>query len=151
MATEPLPIYMWSLLAFAGWTLLVLIGAVGVYRWHRILTGQQAIRTFRSDKIEGADWYRRAMNAHRNCVENIALYAPLVFLAWAAGIRQGLINTLAIVVIGARVAQSITHIGFVETNVTTALRFALFLVQVLCFIVIGWIVVNSTPVRVLNV
>lgn len=145
MASEALPIYMWGVLAFAGWTLLVLIGSVGVYRWSRILTGRQEIRSFRSDRIEGADWYRRAMNAHRNCVENIAIYAPLALVAWAAGIRQGAINTLAIVLVSARVAQSVTHIAFVETNVMTAIRFAFFFVQVICFVAIGWIIINHTP------
>ena len=33
----------WALLGFSVWTLLVLFGTVGVYRWARILTGRARI------------------------------------------------------------------------------------------------------------
>lgn len=145
MATDALAIYMWSLLAFAGLTLLVLIGSVGVYRWRMILSGRQEIRAFRSDRIEGADWYRRAMNAHRNCVENIGVFAAVALVAWASGLRGGTIDTLAVVLMIARVAQSLTHIGFVESNTAVAVRFAFFFVQFVCFFGIGWIIINHTP------
>lgn len=143
MASDGVPVYLWVLLAFAGWTLLVLIGSVGVYRWHRILTGRQAIRTFRSDRIEGEDWYRRAMNAHRNCVENIGVFAVIALVAWVAGLRGGAMNTLAVVVMIARIAQSLTHIGFTETDLTTSIRFVFYFVQVICFAAMGWIVINA--------
>lgn len=143
MASDGVPVYLWVLLAFAGWTLLVLIGSVGVYRWSRILTGRQEMRTFRSDRAEGADWYRRAMNAHRNCVENIGVFAAIALVAWVAGLRGGTIDTLAVVLMTARVAQSVTHIGFVETNLAVAIRFAFFFVQVFCFAAMGWIVISA--------
>ena len=41
----------WMLLGFAGWTVLLLLGTVGVYRWSRILTGMVPIRSFRADQI----------------------------------------------------------------------------------------------------
>jgi len=144
MIANGVPVYLWVLLAFAGWTLLVLIGSVGVYRWRLILTGRQEIRTFRSDKIKGADWYRRAMNAHRNCVENIGVLAAIALVAWVAGLRGGIIDTLAVILMIARIAQSLIHIGFVETNVTVAIRFVFFFVQFICFVWIGWIVINHT-------
>lgn len=145
MAAEGVPVYLWVLLVFAGWTLLVLIGSVGVYRWSRVLTGRQAIRTFRSDKVEGADWYRRAMNAHRNCVENIGVFAAIALVAWVAGVRGGIIDSLAIVLMIARVAQSLTHIVFEETNLSVAFRFAFFFVQFVCFAAMGWIAINAAP------
>ena len=61
----------WMLVGFAALTVLLLLGTVGVYRWSRILTGRVAIREFRADQIEGAEWYKRAMRAHANCVENL--------------------------------------------------------------------------------
>lgn len=33
----------WSLLGFSLWTILLLFGTVGWYRWSRILTGREAI------------------------------------------------------------------------------------------------------------
>ena len=47
---------LWMLLAFAGWTLLVLLIGVGVYRWSLILTGPR-----RTLQLSGrhAAWRRR--------------------------------------------------------------------------------------------
>lgn len=67
----------WMLLAFAVWTIVVLLFSVGVYRWSRILTGRVEIKDFRADRVEGADWYQRAMRAHANCVENLPVFAVL--------------------------------------------------------------------------
>ena len=58
----------WALLGFAVWTLLVLFGTVGVYRWSRILTGRVRISDWQANQPQGSDWYRRAMRAHMNCV-----------------------------------------------------------------------------------
>ena len=68
----------WVLLLFAGWTLATLLATVGVYRWSRILTGRAALSEFRADEQHGSDWYRRAMRAHANCVENLPVYAAIV-------------------------------------------------------------------------
>lgn len=35
--------------------------AGGTLRWSRILTGRTQMKEFRADKIEGEDWYHRAM------------------------------------------------------------------------------------------
>ena len=66
-----MPIPVWVLLGFAAWTLLILFATVGVYRWSRILTGRTAIATWRADEQQGSEWYRRAVRAHMNCVENL--------------------------------------------------------------------------------
>jgi uncharacterized MAPEG superfamily protein len=70
-----------ALLGFAAWTLLPLIGSIGVYRWSRILTGRASIAEWRADMPQGSDWYRRAMRAHMNCVENLPIYAAVVVSA----------------------------------------------------------------------
>ena len=67
------------LLGFATWTLLLLMATVGVYRWSRILTGRVEVRNFRADQVEGEDWYKRAMRAHANCVENLPVFGAIVF------------------------------------------------------------------------
>ena len=71
----------WALLAFAVWTVLVLFGTIGVYRWSRILTGRVSISEWQADLPQGSDWYRRAMRAHMNCVENLAVFGAIVFCA----------------------------------------------------------------------
>lgn len=64
----------WVLLAFAVWTMLVLMLTVGIYRWGLIFTGRAEVKEFRADRVEGSDWYRRSMRAHLNCVENLPVY-----------------------------------------------------------------------------
>ncbi|HKJ89202.1 MAG TPA: MAPEG family protein, partial [Gammaproteobacteria bacterium] len=78
----------WVLLAFAGWTLLILLATVGIYRWSRILTGRATVREWRADQEQGSDWYRRAMRAHMNCVENLPVYGAIVVAILATGLES---------------------------------------------------------------
>lgn len=123
----------WMLLGFAGWTLLLLLGTVGVYRWSRILTGRVAIRGFRADQVEGEDWYKRAMRAHANCIENLPVFGAIVLALYVSGIENAAANVLSVAILGARVAQSIVHVGFVQTNAVTTVRFAFFFIQIVSF------------------
>ena len=43
------------LLGFAGWTLLVVFGSVGVNRWSLILTGRASLAEWRADLPQGSD------------------------------------------------------------------------------------------------
>jgi uncharacterized MAPEG superfamily protein len=131
---------LWVLLAFAGWTLVLLFGTVGVYRWSRILTGRAGINEFPADAPQGSAFYRRAMRAHVNCVENLPVYGAIVLCAIVAGVQSGTLDALALVVIAARVAQSLVHVGFVETRLAVSVRFALFFVQIVCMAVMGALV-----------
>jgi uncharacterized MAPEG superfamily protein len=85
----------WALLGFAVWTLLMLFGTVGVYRWSKILTGQVQISEWQADVPQGSDWYQRAMRAHMNCVENLPVFAAIVFCATATGADSRLLDWLA--------------------------------------------------------
>jgi uncharacterized MAPEG superfamily protein len=121
-----------ALFAFALWTLAVPLGAVGVYRWSRILRGKQAIHTFRSDAVEGADWYRRAMRAHANCVENLPVFGAIVWTLDGLALRGSVVDALAALVFVCRVGQSTVHLGWTETARSVSIRFTLFFAQVLC-------------------
>ena len=80
----------WTLLGFATWTLLLLVATVGVYRWGMILLRGRAVGSFRSDQLEGADWYQRGTRAHANCVENLpVLTGPTVSLTVVATLAAG--------------------------------------------------------------
>lgn len=124
----------WMLLGFAAWTVLLLVATIGVYRWSLILTGRAPIRGFRADQVEGADWYRRAMRAHANCIENLPVFGAIVFALYASGVGGPVVDDLSIGILLARVAQSSVHVGLVQTNTVAAVRFAFFFVQVLGFI-----------------
>ena len=113
----------WMLVGFAAWTVLLLLATVGVYRWSRILTGRVPIRNFRADQIEGSDWYKRAMRGHANCVENLPVFGAIVFGLHVGNVSGVLVNTLAVVVLVARILRSLVHVCFDQTNaVLRALR-----------------------------
>lgn len=124
----------WMLLGFAAWTLLLLLTTVGTYRWSRILTGRAEPRQFRADVVEGDDWYKRAMRAHLNCVENLPVFAVIVFALHVGSVGGAAVNALTVTVLVARIAQSVTHVGFPQTNTSVSIRFAFFFVQIVCFL-----------------
>jgi uncharacterized MAPEG superfamily protein len=129
-----------ALLAFAVWTLLVLFGSVGVYRWSRILTGRARLTDFPADAPEGADWYKRAMRAHANCVENLPVFTALVVVILATGSKSPLLDALAVVVVAARVCQSLVHVGLPQSQAVIAVRFSFFLVQALSMLAMAGVV-----------
>lgn len=133
----------WMLVGFAAWTVLLLLATVGVYRWSRILTGAVPIRSFRADHVEGADWYLRAMRAHANCVENLPVFGAIVFALYVGNVAGIFVNLLAIAILGARIAQSLVHVCFVQTNRVTSIRFGFFFVQIVGFLwLVGILVTN---------
>jgi uncharacterized MAPEG superfamily protein len=121
-----------ALLAFALWTYLLLLSTVGWYRWSRILTGRAPIASFKATNPQGADWYLRAMRAHANCVENLPVFAAVVFAVYAAGVHDSRIDTLALSVPVARVGQTLAHVALPETSRNILIRFAFFITQVFC-------------------
>ena len=133
------------LLGFAAWTLLILFGSIGVYRWSRILTGRALIAEWRADLPQGSDWYRRAMRAHMNCVENLPLYTAIVVALIATGVKSATIDMLAIAILAARIGQTLVHIALPPTNAAASLRFALFFIQAACMIAIGALIILATP------
>jgi uncharacterized MAPEG superfamily protein len=111
----------WVLLGFAGWT----------------LAGRSEIREWRADEAQGSDWYRRAMRAHANCIENLPVYAAIVVAIVATGVRSPTLDRLAVALLAARVCQTTTHVAFTPTNFASAVRFAFFAAQLLCMIGMG--------------
>jgi uncharacterized MAPEG superfamily protein len=122
---------------------VVLLGTVGVYRWSRILTGRVPIREFRADQIEGADWYKRAMRAHANCVENLPVFGAIVLALYASGIDSPVASAVSVAILAARVAQSLVHVSFVPTNTVVSVRFSFFVVQVAGFLWLIAIIVEG--------
>jgi uncharacterized MAPEG superfamily protein len=125
------------LLGFAAWTLLILLGCIGIYRWSWILTGRASIAEWRADVPQGGDWYQRAMRAHMNCVENLPVYTALVVALMATGLQGFWIDRLCIGILLSRVGQSIVHILLPPTNTNVGLRFVFFVLQVVSMLSIG--------------
>jgi uncharacterized MAPEG superfamily protein len=128
---------LWVLLLFAAWTLLLLFMTIGYYRWRRILTGRATIREWRADEDQGTDWYKRAMRAHANCLENLPIYTVVVLALLATRAQSPWLDVLAIVLLFARMVQSVLHIGPKQTEVVAATRFSFYLLQILCMTIMG--------------
>ena len=133
----------WVLLLFAGWTLATLLGTVGIYRWTRILTGRARLGEFHADEVQGTDFYRRAMRAHANCVENLPVYAALVVVIVASGVRSPTLDRLAIAMLIARILQTVTHVAVPQSDAVVGVRFAFFFVQLAAMAAMGIVVASS--------
>jgi len=132
---------LWMLLAFASWTLLVLLVGVGVYRWRLILTGQAMLTSFPGDTPHGAAAYRRATRAHANCIENLPVFGAIILTAAAAGLSPPQMGPLAVATVAARVVQTSIHMGLPESNVTIGFRFSFYTVQALAMIAMTVLIV----------
>jgi uncharacterized membrane protein YecN with MAPEG domain len=132
----------WVLLAFAAWTLALLVCTVGVSRWSKVLSGRAKLTDFPADTPHGSPAYRRMMRAHANCVENLPLYTAVVVAATAISADTPRLDLLALTLMGARVLQTLTHVSFTETTVTVALRFVFFFAQVVSLVWMGLIVAS---------
>ena len=134
----------WVLLGFAGWTLLILFSTVGVYRWSRILTGRATVREWHANEDQGAAWYRRAMRAHMNCIENLPVYAAIVVAIMATGVTSPWLDGLAVALLVLRIAHSLWHIILEQTEVVATIRFALYFLQILILFAMGiFVAVNA--------
>ncbi|MEJ8811643.1 MAPEG family protein [Variovorax ureilyticus] len=121
------------LLGFAAWTLLLLLTTVGAYRLSRVFLGRAGMSEFPADRVEGQDWYRRAMRAHANCLENLPVFAVLVYALRAFSISEPAVDALCVLILAARIPQSLVHVCFEQTDRVVSVRFALFFVQFACF------------------
>lgn len=133
----------WGLLAFAVWSMLVLILTVGIYRWGLIFAGRVQAKQFRADQIEGSDRYRRAMRAHLNCLENLPIYGAIVLVIVVSGAKSSMLDGLALTLIGARIAQTLIHVSWEQTNLLAYLRFGFFFVQLVCMFWMTALVVQN--------
>jgi uncharacterized MAPEG superfamily protein len=132
------------LLGFATWTALLLLFTIGAYRWTRIFSGRVAIRNFPADAAGGEEWYRRATRAHANCIENLPVFGAIVFALHVGNVAGALVDALTVIVLVARMVQSLVHVCFVHTNTVASVRFTFFFVQFVCFLwLVGLIV--ATP------
>lgn len=121
-----------ALLGFAGWTLLLVI-TVFLYRGLRFLGGTPINSWPRSEKHDGdMPFIRRVADAHSNCLENLPVFAAIVFVAAHLG-RLDAINALAPWVLYARIAQTMAHLsGTGPVNVF--IRASFWTVQLVLFV-----------------
>jgi uncharacterized MAPEG superfamily protein len=123
-----------ALLGFALWTLLILLVAIGPYRWARILTGRTRASHWTADPNAGSGYYPRAMRAHMNCIENLPVFVTIVYAIDRVGLQTPLLDVLALIVLGARIVQSSVHIALVQTDNVIFVRFGFYFAQIVAMI-----------------
>src|SRR5258706_11119105 len=121
-----------SLVGFAAWAVLLVL-TVGTMRVLEVLTGQKRSNEFPSGVPHGGDRYWRINRAHINAVENLPIFAALVLTGAVAHVASPRFDQLAVVVLGARVLQSLVHISS-GRSIAVNVRFSFYVVQLCCFI-----------------
>jgi len=124
--TPELTYLLWStVLTFV----LVLIAASGA----QSQVGLEKLAGNREDMPDITGWAGRAQRAHLNMLENLILFAILVLVAHAAGIRNGMTLMGAQLFFWGRLAHAVLYIA----GITWA-RTAAWCVSVIGLILIGW-------------
>ncbi len=116
-------------LALTGYVLwfLVLISGIAVHRSILTIVSKRAPNSFRTDGTDISDFSARLCRAHANCYEGFPYIGGLLLLALVTQTTD-VTNSLALVLLGCRIAQSVVHM--ISTSVMAVqLRFAFFLAQ----------------------
>ncbi len=124
-----------SLVWFALWAVMLGIFVI-LLRTREVMSGKVKADAFPSGERHGSDAYWRVNRAQANTVENLPIFAALVLVGVASGVETGIFSTLCVVAVIARMVQSLIHLS--SGSVTAInLRFAAYLVQLICFAWIG--------------
>ena len=119
-----------ALVFYALWA-IALVLTIAIDRLLLIFRGQVKNNEFLSGVPHGNEAYWRINRAHLNTVENLPIFAAIVLAAWVAGAESHLFNLLAMLVLAARIVQSIIHI-ISGGQIATWFRTAMFAVQIVC-------------------
>jgi uncharacterized MAPEG superfamily protein len=119
-----------ALVFYALWA-IALVLMVAMDRVLQVMRGEAHLTSFTPGVPHGTDSYWRLNRAHLNTVENLAIFAAVVLTGYAAGVETYLFNLLAVVVVVARIAQSVVHITSGSAMAMQA-RFGLFGIQIVC-------------------
>ena len=108
--------------------MLILLFTLAGLRSVLTLSGKKAVNSFNPDGTDVGAFSNRLCRAHANCYESFPIIGGLLLFALATD-GTDVTNGLAMLMIGARVAQSAVHLISTSTIAVYA-RFGFFLVQV---------------------
>jgi len=120
-----------SLLALTGfviWTLLLLV-LMESLRSRLVLLKAVPSNGFQPDNGNLSPFMQRLARAHANCLEGLPVFGGLLVIAALAG-QTAITDPLALVLLGARVVQSLIHLASLSVMAVN-LRFIAFAVQML--------------------
>ena len=115
-----------ALTAFIAWSLALLV-LMEVIRSKMVVTREVAANEFVPDNANLSPFMQRLARAHANSLEGLPIFGRLMVVALISG-RQSVTDSLAYVLLVARLLQSIIHLVSVSPAAVT-LRFTAFAVQ----------------------
>ncbi len=124
-----------ALLGFIAWTLLLLV-LMEVLRTRLVVTGRVPANGFDPGNSRLSPFMQRLARAHANCLEGLPIFGGLLLLAVVAG-RSSVTDPLALVLLAARLLQSVIHLISTSPR-AVSLRFTAFAVQTL--IGVYWVI-----------
>jgi uncharacterized MAPEG superfamily protein len=130
----------WGLLGFAVWTMLLVVVGIGLPRVTAIHRREASPSSFNPAVPHGSERYQRCMRAHLNCVENLPIYASLVLLGTVLSVPGMLFQVAALMVLPARIGQSLSHISSGRSRVVVV-RFYFYVVQLVGFALMAGLLV----------
>jgi len=119
-----------ALIAFALWAIALAV-TLAVIRSAMVLRGKAKANSFTAGTPHGGDAYWRLNRAHLNTLENLPVFAAIVLSGWVVGMESATFNRLAVIVVIARIIQSLIHLAS-GSVAAVSLRFAAFAVQLVC-------------------
>ena len=115
-----------ALLGFVALT-TALVGMLGVFRVSMAVSGKKADGTFLPSGEDLEGFGKRLTRAHANCFEYLPVAGAVMLYAIAMG-QTGITDGLAYAFIGARLAQTLTHLVSISQP-AVLIRFGFFIVQ----------------------
>ena len=117
---------LFTLTLLIAWTLFLLV-LMEIIRAKLVLTNAVPANGFQPDNANLSPFMHRLARAHANCLEGLPLFGGLMLVAEVAG-KTDITDSLATVLLGARVMQSLIHLASISPAAVT-LRFTAFAIQ----------------------
>lgn len=115
-----------ALTGFITWALLLLV-LMEILRTQLVLRGKVPANGFAPDNAGLSPFMQRLARAHANCIESLPVFGGLLILAIATD-RTAVTDPLALLLLGARLLQSLVHLASVSAR-AVMIRFSAFAVQ----------------------
>ena len=115
-----------ALTGFIAWALLLLV-LMEVIRAQLVLRRKVPANGFTPDNAGLSPFMQRLARAHANCVESLPVFGGLLLVAIATD-RVSVTDSLAYLLLGSRVFQSLVHLASLSPT-AVAIRFTAFAVQ----------------------
>ncbi len=117
---------LFALTGFVAWSLALLVLMESI-RAKMVLTGEVPANGFQPDNANLSPFMQRMARAHANCIEGLPIFGGLMLIALVAG-QSAVTDSLAMIFLGARIAQSLIHLSSLSV-MAVWLRFSAFAVQ----------------------